>query len=135
MPPPTQAYSLHTSVAWQDLVALRSQVRQLEGNLQEEKQQHLSSKKESDYVRSELQEMTQQQRLQGTIGQHQQMEYIRNVFRKFVETLPPGNKEHEQLIPVLMTFFKIADDESRTIHRKRSELRGGLWGALSGLRG
>lgn len=133
---PAQAYSLHTSVAWQDLVNLRTQVRQLEANLQEERKQTSSDHKEIDLVRSELQEMTSQQRLQNTVGQHQQMEYIRNVFRKFVETLPPGNKEHDQLIPVLMTFFKFADEDSRSIHRRRTELRGtGLWGALSGLRG
>lgn len=124
---PAQAYSLHASVAWQDIVALRSQVRQLETSLQEERQQLGSSKKESDSVRSELREMNMQQRLQNTVGQHQQMEYIRNVFRRFVEMLPPGSKEQEALIPVLMTFFKFPDDEARLIQGNRSS-GGGMLG-------
>mmetsp|Transcript_148244 Transcript_148244/g.385297 ORF Transcript_148244/g.385297 Transcript_148244/m.385297 type:complete len:774 (-) Transcript_148244:71-2392(-) len=131
---PAQAYSLQASVAWQDLVALRSQVRQLEVNLQEERSQHNSSRKEVDMARSELKEMTMQQRLQNTVGQHQQMEYIRNVFKRFVETLPPGSKEQEQLIPVLMTFFKFPDEEARLINTRRAGSKAsGLWGAF-GLR-
>mmetsp|Transcript_62286 Transcript_62286/g.175589 ORF Transcript_62286/g.175589 Transcript_62286/m.175589 type:complete len:779 (-) Transcript_62286:44-2380(-) len=134
-PLPTQAYSLHASVAWQDLVSLRSQVRQLELSLQEERQQHGSARKENDLVKSEIREMNMQQRLQNTVDQHQHMEYIRNVFRKFVETLPSGHKEHEQLIPVLMTFFKFPEDELRAIQGKRLQNRAhGSWNPLAGWR-
>jgi len=131
---PQQAYSLHASVAWQDLVSLRSQVRQLELSLHEEKQLHRATQRESEDGKAQIREMTMQQRLQHTVEQHQQMEYIRNVFRKFVETLPTGNAEHEQLIPVLMTFFKFCAEDTRAIQGKRAQAKshGGLWSQLTG---
>lgn len=117
---PTQAYALTASTAWQDLVNLRSQVRQLETHLQDERQQLTAARKDAEAAKLELRELTVQQRLRETMGQHQQMEYIRNVFRKFVESLPQGSSaEHEQLIPVLMTFFKFGPEDARAIQSKR----------------
>lgn len=131
---PPQAYSLHASVAWQDLVSLRAQVRQLEATLQDQRHQHASLEREKEGLVTEMREVEEQQRLQNVVGQHQQMEYIRNVFRKFVESLPAGQAEQEQLIPVLMTFFQFAPDETRTIQNKRPKSQG-LWNQLSGWRG
>lgn len=118
---PPQAYSLQASVAWQDLVSLRAQVRQLEATLQENKHQHASLERENASLACAMHEVEERQRLQGVVGQHQQMEYIRNVFRKFVETLPTGQAEHEQLIPVLMTFFQFAPDECGVVQAKRQQ--------------
>mmetsp|Transcript_63787 Transcript_63787/g.113771 ORF Transcript_63787/g.113771 Transcript_63787/m.113771 type:complete len:815 (-) Transcript_63787:93-2537(-) len=135
--PPPQPGSLHASVAWQDLVNLRSQVRQLENTLGEERQAHASTRRESASLTSELREVKQQQSLQNTIGQHQQMEYIRNVFRRFVETMPAGTAETEQLIPVLMTFFQCTPDEVRRLQEKRqgsskSQMFGRLFSGFTG---
>jgi len=116
-----QAYTLQASVAFQDLVSLRAQVRLLEASLQDQKQQHSSLERENSSLACAMHEVEERQRLQNVVGQHQQMEYIRNVFRKFVETLPAGQAEHEQLIPVLMTFFQFAPDESRTVQAKRQQ--------------
>merc|ERR1712218_286973 len=134
---PQQAYSLHSSVAWQDLVNLRSQVRQLEQDLQGKQQELQLAKREHESAKKEIMEMTMQQRLQDTVGQHQQMEYIRNVFRKFVESSPQGNIEHEQLILVLLTFFKFSSEDSKAIAAKRGQAKSagsGLWGQLTGKR-
>eukprot|EP00747_Dinoflagellata_sp_TGD_P120429 gnl/TRDRNA2_/TRDRNA2_173246_c0_seq3.p1 gnl/TRDRNA2_/TRDRNA2_173246_c0~~gnl/TRDRNA2_/TRDRNA2_173246_c0_seq3.p1 ORF type:complete len:879 (+),score=266.21 gnl/TRDRNA2_/TRDRNA2_173246_c0_seq3:75-2639(+) len=133
-PLPPQAYTLQASVAWQDLVNLRSQVRQLELSLNEEKHLHASSKKECEMARSEVREMELQRRLQNTVGQAQQMEYIRNVFRKFVETMPVGAAESEMLIPVLMSFFQISEEEAKEMKEKRKlcvAKSQGLFGSLS----
>jgi len=126
-----QAYSLHASVARQDLVSLRAQVRQLEAVLQAEKQQNRLLMREKDLLAVEVREVEEQKVLQNVVGQHQQMEYIRSVFRKFVETLPAGKAEHEQLIPVLMTFFQFGPEELRAIQGKRPQAL--TW--LSGWRG
>jgi len=134
---PQQAYSLHSSVAWQDLVNLRSQVRQLEQDLQGKQQELQQAKREHESAKKEIKEMTMQQRLQDTVGQHQQMEYIRNVFRKFVESSPQGNIEHEQLILVLLTFFKFSNEDSKAIAAKRGQAKSagsGIWGQLTGKR-
>lgn len=134
--PLPQPGSLHASIAWQDLVNLRSQVRQLENTLGEERQAHSSTRRESELLTSELREVKSQQSLQGTVGQHQQMEYIRNVFRRFVETMPAGTAETEQLIPVLMTFFQCTPDEVRRLQDKRqgakSQMFGRLWSGFTG---
>merc|ERR1719158_2792933 len=94
---PPQAYSLHTSTAWQDLVNLRSQVRHLEISLDEERHQHELTRKQTEMLKGEVREMEMQQRLQKTVTQTTQMEYIRNVFRKFVESMPVAQSEHEAL--------------------------------------
>eukprot|EP00929_Paragymnodinium_shiwhaense_P034432 TRINITY_DN18737_c0_g1_i1.p1 TRINITY_DN18737_c0_g1~~TRINITY_DN18737_c0_g1_i1.p1 ORF type:complete len:796 (+),score=296.41 TRINITY_DN18737_c0_g1_i1:124-2511(+) len=118
---PPQAYNLHASVAWEDLVNLRSQVRQLETTLQEEKERNTVKARETDALKAEVRDMTSRQRLQNTVGQQQQMEYIRNVFRKFVETLPMGGPEQEQLVPVLMTFFSFPDEDAKAIAAARQK--------------
>ncbi|CAK0791842.1 unnamed protein product [Prorocentrum cordatum] len=124
-PRPGTAYTLQDNMARQDLIALRSQLRQLEA-------QAIAARRESDTMRSELCEMQSKERLQETVGQHQQMEYIRNVFRKFVETAPTGTKEHEMLIPVLMTFFKFEPEATKAIQTRRSQSTGGFFGRWSG---
>lgn len=124
---PLKSYSLHASVAWQDLAHQRSQVRQLEISLHEEKHKHSLALRENELLKTEIQEIVSQQRLQNTVGQHQQMEYIRNVFRKFVESMPIGNAEHEQLVPVLMTFFQFPAVEAKAIQSKRQEKAQGFW--------
>lgn len=133
---PPQAYSLHTSTAWQDLVNLRSQVRHLEISLEEEKHGHDRTRKQCDMLKAEVREMEMQQRLQKTVGQSTQMEYIRNVFRRFIESMPVAAKaEHEGLVPVLMTFFQFPDDEVKNIQQKRLQLgqQGqGFWGKITG---
>lgn len=125
---PPQAYNLQASVAWQDLVNLRQQVRELEKSVREERERAEAEKRSCDNVRNELRDLSQQQKLNNTVGQHQQMEYIRNVFKKFVESLPVGGTEQEQLIPVLMTFFRFEADDAKAIHGKRSG--GGFWNRL-----
>jgi len=127
---PPQAYTLQASVAWEDLVMLRSQVRQLEIALEEERQLRNSSRREGDKLTAELNEVKQQQLLQNNVGQHQQMEYIRNVFRKFVESMPCGDPGCEQLIPVLMTFFQFPEEEAKAIQGRRSQGKS-VWNRLS----
>jgi hypothetical protein len=126
---PPQAINLQASVAWQDLVSLRQQVRQLEQEAREERERAEVEKSACDTVRAELRDLSQQQKLQTTVGQTQQMEYIRNVFKKFVESLPVGGTEQEQLIPVLMTFFSFAAEDARTIQGKRKGASG-FWNRL-----
>eukprot|EP00927_Polykrikos_kofoidii_P001912 TRINITY_DN10745_c0_g1_i1.p1 TRINITY_DN10745_c0_g1~~TRINITY_DN10745_c0_g1_i1.p1 ORF type:complete len:900 (+),score=206.34 TRINITY_DN10745_c0_g1_i1:146-2845(+) len=132
---PPQAYALHASVAWQDLVSLRYQVRQLEVSLHEESQRLATRNREVDSLKSELRDISQRQRLQNTVGQQQQMEYIRHIFRKFMEGLPVGGKEQEQLIPVLMTFFSFPDEDAKAIQGKRSQSKGALSGLFGGWSG
>merc|ERR1712151_1032676 len=95
------------------------QIRQLELSLQEERQKLEQSRREGEKVKAEVPALHSQQKLQSTVGEHQQMEYIRNVFKKFVETLPTGSPEHEQLIPVLTTFFEFSPDDAKAVHEKR----------------
>ena len=127
---PPQAYSLHASVAWQDIVSLRARVRQLEATLHEQKQRHSVLEKEKEQLVVERREAEEQKSLQNVVGQHQQMEYIRNVFRKFVETLPAGQSENEGLIPVLMAFFQFAPEEAKTIQSRRSQTSQAFWSVL-----
>jgi len=132
---PPQAYSLHASTAWKDLMSLRSQVRQLEIALDDEKQLHNATRRDSTSLKNKLNEIESQKRLQDTMGQLQQMEYIRNVFRKFVESLPPGSAETERLIPVLLTFFKVDNEDVKKIDARRKHVQAssgqGLWSQLS----
>lgn len=118
---PPQAYTLHASVAWQDLVSLRAQVRQLEAALQDQKAQNAALEKTKSLLDKDMREVKEKEQLKNVSGQHQQMEYIRNVFRKFVENAPAGQAESEQLIPVLMTFFQFAPEESRSIQAARQQ--------------
>uniref|UniRef100_A0A7S1WVJ9 GRIP domain-containing protein n=1 Tax=Alexandrium catenella TaxID=2925 RepID=A0A7S1WVJ9_ALECA len=135
LPQPDSSY--HASVTWQGIVQLRSQVRQLENSLQEERQQHGSTRREREAAKAEIREMNMQQSLSNTVGQRQQMEYIRNVFRKFIETCPVGSAEHEQMIFVLTTFFKFPDDDAKVINKNRQSAKsqGGLWTSLTGWKG
>lgn len=112
--------AVQTLQTHQDLASLRSQVRQLEHRLQEEHLLYMAAKRDMEQASKELRELTSQQQLHNTVNQFQQMEYIRNVFRKFVEALPSSSSENEQLIPVLMTFFKFPDEEARAIQTRRA---------------
>lgn len=132
----TQSLPLHASLARQDIMSLRAQVRRLEAALDEQRQQFSSLRKEKESLALEVREVHQEKNLQHVVGQHQQMEYIRNVFRRFVEALPAGSAEHEQLIPVLMTFFQFGPEETKTIQGKRQQTKSqSLWGQLSSWRG
>lgn len=131
-----QSLPLHATVARQDIMSLRAQVRRLEAALDEQRHQCSTLKKENDSLASEVREVHQEKNLQQVVGQHQQMEYIRNVFRKFVEALPAGSAEHEQLIPVLMAFFQFGPEEAKTIQGKRQHSKSqAFWSSLSSWRG
>lgn len=126
-------YSLAASAARQDLAALRSRMRQLEMALEEEKKGQVSIKQENESLRVEVREMQQQELLSKTVSQHQHMEYIRNVFRKFIDGLPPAAPEREQLIPVLMAFFQFPDEDARAMQLQRRQAAApSLWGRLVG---
>merc|ERR1711959_145190 len=120
---PSVAYSLTPTAAWQDLVNLRAQVRSLETEIEQERQQGRIANDEAKRLRTDIQELELRQRLQKTVSQTTQMEYIRNVFRKFVETMPVGAPENEALIPVLLTFFQFPDDEAKMLQARRTELQ------------
>lgn len=123
VPLPTVAYSLTPTAAWQDLVNLRAQVRNLEAGIEQERQQGSQAQEEVEKLRVDIRELEMRQRLQKTVSQTTQMEYIRNVFRKFVETMPLGVTENEALIPVLLTFFQFPDDEAKLLQARRAELQ------------
>lgn len=107
------------SVVWHDLTNARAQVRQLEVTLDAERRKHEEARASCEALATDVREMKLQQQLQGNMAQQRQMEYIRNVFRKFVENMPAGSVESEQLISVLMAFFQFPQTEAKAIHGKR----------------
>lgn len=108
-------------------------MRQLEITLEEEKQGQVSMRQENETLRAEVLEMKNQELLSKTVSQHQHMEYIRNVFRKFIDGLPPASPEREQLVPVLMAFFQFPEDDARAMQMQRRQAAApGLWGRLVG---
>jgi len=116
MIPPGPAHALS-----EDIRSLRSQVRHLEISLDEERHQHTAAQKDCDRLQAEIREKHMQLELQKKTEQTTQMEYIRNVFRRFVESMPPGNAEYEHLVPVLMTFFQFSSEELQIVQKKRQQ--------------
>ncbi len=51
------------------------------------------------------------------------MEYIRCVFRQFLDCFVTGPDEHEQCIPVLLKFLEFDMEEQAQILRRRQEMR------------
>eukprot|EP00811_Abedinium_folium_P029644 NODE_4685_length_1860_cov_4.160992.p1 GENE.NODE_4685_length_1860_cov_4.160992~~NODE_4685_length_1860_cov_4.160992.p1 ORF type:complete len:562 (+),score=232.99 NODE_4685_length_1860_cov_4.160992:190-1686(+) len=124
--PPSQPFSLHASVAWQDLASQSARVRELEGALEQARREHARTVAESESLRAEVSESVAERETMA--GQGQEMAYIRNIFRKFVESLPAAGAEHDQLIPVLMTFFQFPDNETKAIMAKRQQAQPkGFW--------
>merc|ERR1719373_566704 len=106
----------------QDIRSLRSQVRRLEIALEEERHRHEATQKDGERLRAEIHEKQMQLQLQMKTKETTQMEYIRNVFRRFVESMPQSNAEYERLVPVLMTFFQFSDEDLRGVQAKRQQV-------------
>merc|ERR1712060_491458 len=101
----------------------------------EEKQKSEAARKDAEKLKSQAREQQSLQQLQKVTEGTTQMEYIRNVFRRFLEGLPPGSSELESLVPVLATFFQFSSEELRVVQSKRqASVRTGV-SSLFGWRG
>ncbi|CAD7928948.1 unnamed protein product [Amoebophrya sp. A120] len=135
------------TVAWSDLMELRALIRQYEQCLEQEKRDEDLLRQQNDHLIFQLQEIYSTTNLQQNMSEQTQLEYIRNVFRQFLDldengssslyqnltsslggsrsssagTLQKLAEEHEQCIPVLLKFLEFDLVEQEQIRQKRAK--------------
>ncbi|CAD7971738.1 unnamed protein product [Amoebophrya sp. A25] len=99
---PVQAYTLQADAAAADLLQLRSQIDSVEKKLDEQR----------DRIQRQYEEILENKRkfreVQGLyLTPTKELEYVQNVFRKYVATLPASHTKARSLLPVMHKFFNV----------------------------
>mmetsp|Transcript_47704 Transcript_47704/g.74444 ORF Transcript_47704/g.74444 Transcript_47704/m.74444 type:complete len:131 (-) Transcript_47704:50-442(-) len=116
------------------VLELEEKVEMLKENVQEGKKLQDMLCNERDVLRTQLESVKREQstmqrveKLDSKFQQGMNMEYLRNVLVKYIET-----QDHEGLIPVFISVLEFSADEKRRLEAARARLTS-VWGAL-GLR-
>merc|ERR1719158_313721 len=116
-----------TSNGWKELMKHRDQLRACEEELREDTLRVKQITQEYESTNTALRTIKEKHTLETNLHEPLQMEYIRNIFTKYLEISATGTSEHEQLLRVVMTFFQFSPEEALAVDQKRQQKKPTGW--------
>eukprot|EP00743_Colponemidia_sp_Colp-15_P008987 GILK01009806.1.p1 GENE.GILK01009806.1~~GILK01009806.1.p1 ORF type:complete len:1013 (-),score=320.45 GILK01009806.1:160-2823(-) len=109
----------------EELNRLRHELKDLSDSLRNAQEAERAMQDKIERLQKEKEDRDRAERRE-IIGSGLNLEYLKNIVLKFVETGTPGSSEHEALLPVLFTLLQFSPEEVRQVQESRTNASG-IW--------